>query len=88
MKYADISNVNLCVIHAKRITIMLKNMQLINDLRYNMTNINYKSQQLTNVKRERATRKHAIEQRQKNHENVFKIFHENSMQHFTKQRQT
>ena len=82
------SNVNLCVIHAKRITMMLKNMQLINDLRYNMTDVDYEFQQVTDVKRERATREHAIDERQKNHENVSEIFHEDSIQHFTRRRQT
>ena len=40
------SNVNLCVIHAKRITMMFKNMQLIDDLKYNMIDVNYEFQRL------------------------------------------
>ena len=88
MKYADMSNVNLCVIHAKRVTMMFKNMQLINDLKYNMIDVNYEFQRMTNVKRERTTRNHAINERLKNHENVFEIFYENSMQHFIRRRQT
>ena len=63
-------------------------MQLINDLRYNMIDVNYEFQRMTDARRERTTRNHTINERLKNHENVLENFYESSMQHFIKRRQT